>query len=298
METRKITLRVWAAIAVGCNCCGFAAGYEPPKVEAVVRPQETSQESQQPEQQAPIRAEAAQPQQQRPKTFQDAFNELKTDGDRREFLRVAAERDKAAKINHAIQFVTQNYPSEERKGVFDMLKEQINNAYAGWDLRRVEDTPEFKRASEQFNDKYRQNIDVLANLSVQLQHANQLKDKEEQARFLQTNLPMMLSWIAVAAPYNVGVDGVKGIMSEMSTIFNTPITQWGDLLQLKGATGVFTKDPEAFIKKATELYNIAAKNKNAEFDYWHNALGNHGMNIVGAVKLAPIKTNGTENSAD
>lgn len=271
-------------------------GYAPPKAEATGRrwdmsgPEPVLIES--PAAQAapePVsRGRQMAQEQEKPKTHAQIMASLPTEGDREEYKRVIIEKDKAAKLSRAIQYVTQAYPPEEQKHALEMYKEQINLPYAGEDLRRMEERPIFKQATEVFGQKYRDRVDVLANLRGQLQEAKSITDPGKRTMFLQTEIPKMLNTIAVAAPDAVGVEEGKRIMAELSTIFNTSITQWGDLVANKGFIDAVFKKPDDFLKKAGTIYNIAANVSNEKTKHYHNKLGGNALTAAGGTMLKPF----------
>lgn len=224
-----------------------------------------------------------------PKTYLDVMNLLPTEGDRLEYRRTLIEKDKAAKLNHAIQYVMQAYAPEEQKHALEMYKEQINSAYAGEDLRRMDEKPIFKQATEVFGQRYRDRVEVLSNFRGQLEVARSIKDKGEKVLFLKTNIAKMLNTMAVAAPDAVGVEERKEIMGEFRSIFNTPITQWGDLVENKGWIDAALKQPDEFIEKAQKIYNIAANVNNNKTKHYYNKLGQDALTAAGGVMLNKLE---------
>jgi len=271
-------------------------GYAPPKAEATGRrwdmsgPTPTLIEA--PAEAAPQAApepvskgrQMAQ-EQEKPKTHAQIMASLTTEGDREEYKRIVIEKDKAAKLSRAIQYVTQAYPPEEQKHALEMYKEQINLPYAGEDLRRMEDRPIFKTAVETFGQKYRDNLSVLASLRGQLEQAKMIADPGERKLFLQTEIPKMLNTIAVAAPDALGVEEGRRIMAELQKYTSTPISEWASLAQDRGFTSAFTSDPDAFLKKVETLYKVSAKVNNEKTNVYYNLLGGKALQSAGGFFL-------------
>jgi hypothetical protein len=272
-------------------------GYAPPKAEATGRrwdmsgPEPTLIEAPT----APAAQAASEPvsrgrqmvqeQESRPKTHNEIMAALPTEGDREEYKRVIIEKDKAAKLNKAIQYVMQAYPPEEQKHALEMYKEQINLPYAGMDIRRMEERPIFKTAVETFGQKYRDNLSVLASLRGQLERAKMITDPGEKKLFLQTEIPKMLNTIAVAAPDAVGVEEGRRIMAELQKYTSTPISEWASLAQDRGFTSAFTSDPDAFLKKVETLYKVSAKVNNEKTNVYYNLLGGKALQSAGGFFL-------------
>ena len=271
-------------------------GYAPPKVEATGRrwdmsgPTPTLIEAPA----APAAQAAPEPvskgrqmaqEQEKPKTHAQIMASLPTEGDREEYKRIVIEKDKAAKLSRAIQYVTQAYPPEEQKHALEMYKEQINLPYAGMEIRKMEDRPVFKTAVETFGQKYRDNLSVLSNLRGQLEQAKMITDPAEKKLFLQTEIPKMLNTIAVAAPDAVGVEEGRRIMGELESYANTPISQWLSLAQDRGFIGALTKDPEAFLNKVEKLYKVSAKVNNEKTNVYYNLLGGKALQSAGGLFL-------------
>lgn len=275
----------------------FSYGYQPPKAEATGRHWDMSGPTPtliEPPAATPAPTAQAAPskpamQESGPMTHLDVMKLLPTEGDRLEYKRTLIEKDKAAKLNHAIQYVMQAYPPEEQKHALEMYKEQINSAYAGEDLRRMDEKPIFKQATEVFGQKYRDRVEVLSNFRKQIEKAKSIKDEGEKVLFLQTAIPKMINTIAVAAPDAVGVEEGKRIMGELQSIFNTPITQWGDLFQNKGLIDAALKKPDAFIEKSQNIYNIAAEVNNDKTKHYYNKLGQDALTAAGGVMLNLLK---------
>jgi len=270
---------------------------EPPKVEATGRrwdmsgPTPTLIEAP-----AEVAAQAApepvsrgrqmvQEQESRPKTHNEIMAALPTEGDREEYKRVIIEKDKAAKLNKAIQYVMQAYPPEEQKNALEMYKEQINLPYAGMDIRRMEERPIFKTAVETFGQNYQKNQSVLASLRGQLERAKMIADPGEKKLFLQTEIPKMLNTIAVSAPDAVGVEEGRRIMAELQKYTSTPIWEWASLAQDRGFISAFTADPDAFLNKVEALYKVSAKINNEKTNAYYQKLGGKGLQDAGGFFL-------------
>jgi hypothetical protein len=154
------------------------------------------------------------------------------------------------------------------------------------DFVPVEKTDTFKAiASKYNNDQYRRSISAMANLRGELEKASAIKDRTERVNYLMAQMPKMLNTLAADSSDAVGIEEFRKLAPELQSIWGSPISQWAELIRQNG-TRIFG-DPDAFIKKATSIYNVGASNMNNRVAFDEKVLGSHTYKTT-AVKMNPL----------
>jgi hypothetical protein len=228
-------------------------------------------------------APAAEPKQ---RTYREYLNDPAVpEGDKHVVRRDLLIQERKDKYIRAQKYADKFFPvgSEEHKRTMDSLASQIDRMYDPEELVPLEKTDLFKNiASKYSNDQYRRSISAMANLRGELEKAAQIKDRTERVNYLMAQMPKMLNTLAADSSDAVGIEEFKKLAPELRGLWSSPITQWAELIRLNG-TRIFG-DPDAFIKKATSIYNVGASNMNDRVAHDEKVLGKHTYKTT-AVKM-------------
>lgn len=234
-----------------------------------------------------IQASNTQPRQ---RTYRDYINDPSVpEMDRHETKRKLLEKQKQIDAVNAQKHVDAYFPlgTEEHNRALDSLYKQIDRQYNPEDFVPVEKTDTFKAiASKYNNDQYRRSISAMANFRGELEKAVTIKDPVDKSNYLMAQMPKMLNTLAADSSDAVGIEEFKKLAPELMNIWNSPIKDWGELIRQNGAK-LFQGDPDAFIKKATSLYNVGASNMNNRVAFDEKVLGSHTYKTT-AVKMNPL----------
>jgi hypothetical protein len=226
---------------------------------------------------APLPKPAQAAEQKKPKTYGDLLDEIPNAGDRYEAERKLNDAYRNSLFQRAEQTANTYYtPANPAwKAYLDYQKDRIERAVPK--IKPIQETEAFKNASREAGlAQYNSNAFTFGMLHNQLAYAKTLKDPQEKVNFLVANVPKVIQSLAT---------GQSDALQEAERTWLTPefknlllssgpldVKEKLQLLNQRGF-GAFFKDPDAFIKKAEQIYNAGVTQYNATHDFWHQQLG-------------------------
>lgn len=160
------------------------------------------------------------------------------------------------------------------------------------------DTEEFKTAAALGrSDSYRRNAGQMANLKNELELANSMiksgASKDEVSNYLSVNIPKVL--LSIATPGSseaLQIEEAFRTMPEMQTYLSAGFNpnQWASVASKKGFWDGFSKDPEKFIKKSSDLYNAVIKTHNQLTELSMSEVGRKAGSKAGLMLMTPMSS--------
>ena len=238
--------------------------------------------------QATARQQQAPAQPQRPMTIREQIDMLPFAGDRYEANRKVMESAKTQKLNQlnavADQMMQQGYPFADVKSFLEIKKAQVDANFVV--PKPIEETEDFKTAQRAIVDgKHADRIFMLAEMKNILEAAKIEKTKDGKVALLEPTMGKLLQSIAAGADAMQPAEAQR-IISELTNIVQSP----GESLELigrRGFIGAFSKDPDAFIEKASKILNSTLPAVNERTAFYHDNLGS-AFKKLGVGYVTPI----------
>jgi hypothetical protein len=239
-------------------------------------------------QRQPAAQQQAPAQPQRPMTIREQIDMLPFAGDRYEANRKVMESAKTQKLNQlnavADQMMQQGYPFADVKSFLEIKKAQVDANFVV--PKPIEETEDFKTAQRAIVDgKHADRIFMLAEMKNILEAAKIEKTKDGKVALLEPTMGKLLQSIAAGADAMQPAEAQR-IISELTNIVQSP----GESLELigrRGFIGAFSKDPDAFIEKASKILNSTLPAVNERTAFYHDNLGS-AFKKLGVGYVTPI----------
>jgi hypothetical protein len=233
-------------------------------------------------------AQQALAQPQRPMTIGEQIDMLPFAGDRYEAKRKVMDSAKTQKLNQlnavADGMMQQGYPFADVKSFLEIKKAQIDANFVV--PKPIEETEDFKTAQRAIVDgKHTDRIFMLAEMKGILEAAKREKSKDGKVALLEPTMGKLLQSIAAGADAMQPAEAQR-IISELTNIVQSP----GESLELigrRGFFGAFSKDPNAFIEKASKILNETLPAVNERTAFYHDNLGS-AFKKLGVGYVTPI----------
>jgi len=239
--------------------------------------------------QAAARQQQAPAQPQRPMTIREQIAMMPFEGDRYEATRKVMEGAKRAKINEAYAYADAVYggvATVEGGRFIDNTLKQIEANYVV--PKPIEETEDFKTAQKAIVDgKHADRIFMLAEMKNILEAAKIEKTKDGKVALLEPTMGKLLQSIAAGADAMQPAEAQR-IISELTNILQSPGESLA-LIEKRGFLGAFSKDPDAFIEKASKILNATLPAVNERTAFYHNNLGS-AFKRLGVGYVTPIGT--------
>lgn len=238
----------------------------------------------------PAAQQQAPTQPQRPMTIGEQIDMLPFAGDRYEAKRKVMESAKTQKLNQlnavADGMMQQGYPFADVKSFLEIKKAQIDANFVV--PKPIEETEDFKTAQRAIVDgKHADRIFMLAEMKGILEAAKREKTKDGKVALLEPTMGKLLQSIAAGADAMQPAEAQR-IISELTNIVQSP----GESLELigrRGFIGAFSKDPDAFIDKASKILNETLPAVNERTAFYQDNLGS-AFKKLGVGYVTPIGT--------
>jgi len=197
-----------------------------------------------------------------------------------------AKKANLMKIYDASNQIGAAYGEDAAKRFIETNKAKLDLLFDAQDPTK---TPEFEVAKTVgTSNQYRQFGQVVSNLKNILESAqNQLNnkvDKDEVSNFLSVNVPKIL--LSVATPGSSEALQIEEAYRTMPELFNylglglNP-NAWFKTMSSRGFWSSFTKDPQSFIKKSTEMHSSVARTHNQLTDRYVKTIGTKAADNAG-----------------
>jgi hypothetical protein len=208
------------------------------------------------------------------RTWQDLYAAQPTTGDKHEIKKQFVDNKRAEFMKAAVNAASQMPPSDRMEYLnFQKIRLDANLPQ----LASVTDSKYFKTQSEiALRAGYLQNQYTLYTLHNQLSDAKEMLrqgKKTEAVAFLQANIPKVLQSIATGQSDAIQPSEATRLLPELKTIFMNP-SSYAEFMSMRGGFWKsFSTDPQAFIDKATKIYEAGAGAMNQIYDPAYQSLG-------------------------
>jgi hypothetical protein len=245
--------------------------------------------------QAAARQQQAPERPQRPMTIREQIEMMPFAGDRYEAKRKVIERSKQKKINEAYAYADAVYNGVGTVEGGRFIEHTLKQIDANYIVPKpIEETEDFQSAKEAIvKGKHADRLFMLAEMKGILEAAKNEKTKDGKIALLEPTMGKLLQSIAAGADAMQPAEAQR-IISELTSIVQAP----GESLELigrRGFFGAFSKDPDAFIKKASKILNATLPAVNERTAFYQDNLGSAFKKLgVGYVTPVGVKNQGLD----
>lgn len=261
------------------------------------KPQKPAEPAQETPIQKQVAAENAKPKRQGDNALEEYNKLLKTSpADARQYRFEKESEYKNAAIRQLLSMqdtVAATLGEDDAKKWLERNKAKIDLTF---NTQNPLDTEEFKTATAiGRSDSYRRNAGQMANLKNELELANSMiksgASKDEVSNYLSVNIPKVL--LSIATPGSseaLQIEEAFRTMPEMQTYLSAGFNpnQWASVASKKGFWDGFSKDPEKFIKKSSDLYNAVIKTHNQLTELSMSEVGRKAGAKAGLMLMTPM----------
>jgi hypothetical protein len=158
----------------------------------------------------------------------------------------------------------------------------------------IEETEDFKSAKAALVEgKHADRLFMIAEMKGILDAAKKEKSKDGKVALLEPTMGKLLQSMAAGADAMQPAEAQR-IISELTNVVQSP----GESLELigrRGFIGAFSKDPDAFIEKASKILNETLPAVNERTAFYHDNLGSAFKKLgVGYVTPIGVKNQGID----
>lgn len=250
---------------------------------------------------APLPKPTQAQEQKKPRTYGDFIAEIPNAGDRYEAKKSLNDKYRQNVISQIYDIANSSFVqgSQEQKNYIDTQRKMLDDIVP--QIKPIQETEAFKNASRAAGlAQYNSNAFTFGMLHNQLAHAKTIKDKDEKVNFLVANVPKVIQSLATGQSDALQEAERTWLTPEFKNLlFSSGPFDIKEKLQLfnQRGFGALFKDPDAFIKKAEQIYNAGITQYNATHDFWHQQLGK-AVSEAGLMKFDAIKPGAQMGLAD
>lgn len=226
---------------------------------------------------------------QRPRTIREQIAMMPFEGDRYEATRNVLEKAKLVKINEAYAYADAVYNGRATVEGGRFIENTLKQIDANYVVPKpIEETESFKTAQQALvSGKHPDRLFMLAEMKGILEAAKKEKTKDGKVAILEPTMGKLLQSIAAGADAMQPAEAQR-IISELTNIVQSPGESLA-LIERRGFLGAFSKDPDAFIDKASKILNATLPAVNDRTASYQNNLGS-AFKKLGVGYITPIGT--------